>query len=72
MKDDAWYSFVEERREIANKIAELQVDNLVLLHGDTHYLAAGTKINLLNLFFLANLIYYLVINKLLILLKLLR
>jgi len=32
---------VEERREIANKIAELHIDNLVLLHGDTHYLAAG-------------------------------
>jgi alkaline phosphatase D len=45
LKDDAWYSFVEERREIANKIAELQIDNLVLLHGDTHYLAADNGSN---------------------------
>jgi phosphodiesterase/alkaline phosphatase D-like protein len=41
-KDDAWFSVIEERKEIANKIAELQIDNIVLLHGDTHYLAAGT------------------------------
>jgi len=37
--DDKWYSFPEERTEISNYIAELGINNLVMLAGDAHLLA---------------------------------
>jgi len=37
--DDKWYSFPEERTEIANHIAELKINNLVMIAGDAHLLA---------------------------------
>jgi len=37
--DDKWYSFPEERAEIANHIADLGINNLVMLAGDAHLLA---------------------------------
>jgi len=37
--DDKWYSFPEERAEIANYIAELGINNIVMIAGDAHMLA---------------------------------
>jgi len=36
---DRWPAFSEERRTIANAIAENQVDNLLMISGDAHMLA---------------------------------
>jgi hypothetical protein len=37
--DDKWYSFPEERTELANYIAELGINNIVMIAGDAHLLA---------------------------------
>ncbi|ORX41811.1 Metallo-dependent phosphatase [Piromyces finnis] len=37
--DDKWYSFPEERQEISNYIAELGINNIVMIAGDAHLLA---------------------------------
>jgi phosphodiesterase/alkaline phosphatase D-like protein len=44
---DAWGGFGRQRRELANFLAEHKVDNMVILSGDAHMLAAddGTNAN---------------------------
>jgi hypothetical protein len=37
--DDKWYSFPEERTELSNYIAELGINNIVMIAGDAHLLA---------------------------------
>jgi phosphodiesterase/alkaline phosphatase D-like protein len=37
--DDTWAGFATERKEIANAIAEYDVDNLLMVSGDAHMLA---------------------------------
>lgn len=43
--DDGWRGFPTERRMIANRIKELQVENLVVIAGDAHVLAADDGSN---------------------------